>query len=101
MATNPARRFVRCILASFLCCTALPLLAQDFPQIQVGLGGIVRYGHVRFANALYMAPDWSTNYQPGWYWHTVYPPHGRHLSHQPESLQGQGFDHARGLRGHQ
>lgn len=45
-----------------------------FPETQVGLGGVVRYGHVRFANALYMAPEWQTNYMSGWNWHTVYAP---------------------------
>ena len=45
-----------------------------YPELQLGLGGIARYGQARFANALYMAPEWVTNFAAGWNWHTLYPP---------------------------
>jgi len=64
----------RSVLTLAVACAPWCAAASMFPEIQVGLGGVVRYGHARFANALYMAPVWQTNYASGWNWHTVYAP---------------------------
>jgi hypothetical protein len=46
----------------------------NFPEIQLGLSGISRHGQARFANALYMAPNWQTNASGGWTWRDVLQP---------------------------
>jgi len=62
------------VALAVMCCGKLAGADSGFPEIQVGLGGIARHGHARFANAMHMAPEWQTNYISGWNWHTVYAP---------------------------
>ncbi|NLF38439.1 cadherin-like domain-containing protein [bacterium] len=48
--------------------------ARGYPELQLGLGGIARYGQARFANALYTAGEWVTNASGGWTWQNVQAP---------------------------
>ncbi|NLF40628.1 hypothetical protein GX586_14380 [bacterium] len=48
--------------------------ARGYPELQLGLGNIARYGQARFANVLYTAGEWVTNASGGWTWQNVQAP---------------------------